>query len=83
MNIYYIYIYKFLKIFKFKCNKVAILIILVFVPQAPILEMVPEKLFCGCLIRGEKDWKNQNKTKLHKTKKTPQNVLSSNAIQFQ
>jgi hypothetical protein len=26
---------------KFKCNKVSVLIILVFVPQLPILEMVP------------------------------------------
>jgi hypothetical protein len=65
---------------KFKCNKVSLLIILVFVPQPPILETVPQMLFCSCLIKGEK----LNKTKPHKTKKkNPQSVPSSNAIQFQ
>jgi hypothetical protein len=42
------------KISKFKCNKVSVLIILVFIPQTPILEMVPQLLFCSCLIKGEK-----------------------------
>jgi hypothetical protein len=27
--------------------------ILVFIPQPPILEMVPQMLFCSCLIKGE------------------------------
>jgi hypothetical protein len=31
------------KISKFKCNKVLVLIILVFIPQPPILEMVSQK----------------------------------------
>jgi hypothetical protein len=69
----YVCIYK--KISKFKCNKVSVLIILVFIPQPPILEIVPQKKFCGCLIKREKDWNNQNKT--------PQSVPCSNAIQFQ
>jgi hypothetical protein len=38
---------------KFKCNEVSGLIILVLVPQPPILEMVPQMLFCTCLIKGE------------------------------
>jgi hypothetical protein len=38
---------------KFKCNEITVLIILVFVPQPPILEMVPQMLFCSCLIKGE------------------------------
>jgi hypothetical protein len=36
----------------FKCNEVSVLIILVFVPQPPILEMVPQMLFCSYLIKG-------------------------------
>jgi hypothetical protein len=31
------------KISKFKCNKVSVLIILVFIPQPPILEMAYQK----------------------------------------
>jgi hypothetical protein len=37
----------------FKCNEVSVLIIFVFIPQPPILEMVPQMLFCSCFIRGE------------------------------
>jgi hypothetical protein len=37
---------------KFKCNEVSALIILVFVPQPSILEMVLQMLFCSCLIKG-------------------------------
>jgi hypothetical protein len=36
-------IYTYKKNSKFKCNNVSVLIILVFVPQPPILEMVPQK----------------------------------------
>jgi hypothetical protein len=42
------------KISKFKCNDVSGLIILVFIPQPPILEMVPQIFFCSSLINGEK-----------------------------
>jgi hypothetical protein len=42
------------KISKFKCNKISVVIILVLVPQPLILEMVPQMLFCSCLIKGEK-----------------------------
>jgi hypothetical protein len=38
---------------KFKCNEVSVLRILVFIPQPPILELVPQMLFCSCLIKGE------------------------------
>jgi hypothetical protein len=62
----------------FKCNKVSVLIILVFVPQPVILVMVSQKLFC-CLIKGENNQKKKEKTQ--KTK-TLQSVPSSNAIQF-
>jgi hypothetical protein len=47
-----IYIYK--KISKFKCSKISVLIILVFDPHPPILEILPQMLFCRCLIKGEK-----------------------------
>jgi hypothetical protein len=36
----------------FKCNEVSGLIILVFIPQPSILEMVPQMLVCSCLIKG-------------------------------
>jgi hypothetical protein len=39
---------------KFKSNEVSVLIIFVFIPQPPILEMVPQMLFCICLIKEEK-----------------------------
>jgi hypothetical protein len=45
---------KIKKILKFKYNEVSVLIILVFIPQPPILEMVPQMLFFCCLIKGEK-----------------------------
>jgi hypothetical protein len=38
---------------KFKSNEVSVLIILVFIPQPPFLEMVPLMLFCSCLIKEE------------------------------
>jgi hypothetical protein len=31
------------KISNFKCNKVSVLVILVFIPKPPILEIVPQK----------------------------------------
>jgi hypothetical protein len=37
---------------KLKCNEVSVLII--WVPShSPILEMVPQMLFCSCLIKGD------------------------------
>jgi hypothetical protein len=59
---------------KFKCNKVSVLIILVFIPLPPILRC------CSVVVSS----KEKNKIKQNpQNKKTPQSVPSSNAIQFQ
>jgi hypothetical protein len=45
---------------KFKCNEVSVLIIWVSV-SVSVLEMVPQMLFCSCLIKGDA----YSRTKLH------------------
>jgi hypothetical protein len=73
------------KISKFKYNKVSVLIILVFVPQPPILEMC---LRSSSVVVSSKG-KNTGKTKIKQNhtkqtnKNTPQSIPNSNAIQFQ
>jgi hypothetical protein len=57
----------------------------VFIPQPAILEMVLQKYFCHCLIKGEKTKPNQTKPKQHKTKKTttfPKFICNTVSVSF-
>jgi hypothetical protein len=57
------------KISNLKCNKVSVLIILVFIPQPSVLEMVSQKLFYHCFIKGKPKLIKQNKTAQNNNKK--------------
>jgi hypothetical protein len=69
------YIWK--KISKFKCIEISVLIILVFVPQPPILEMVPQMLFCSVSSKGK------NKIEQNCTKQQQQKPHKVSQVQMQ